>query len=158
MPKKKPEQKRYFIKDKEVITDSSAPVISNEFIDTVDGDEYRGQTIEVQSDTKLEADQGEGDPYILRTFNFALDPVLMKERKPNPQELFNAFSRGIEAMLWGDGLTVVSELEPRLIFTKKKTHVLIMVWAKPRMGQSILENPKTLTEIISDSRTNPHKI
>lgn len=154
----KESKKRYFIKDKEVITDPDAPVISNEFADFREEGVYQGQTIEVQSDTKLEEDHGTGEPYILRTFTFALSPELVNKGVPDSQDLFNAFSKGIESYLWTDGLIAVKELPPRIVFTKKKTHILIMVWAVPRLGQSVLETPKTLSEIIRESRPNTNSL
>jgi hypothetical protein len=141
--------KKYFIKGKEEITDTDAPVISDEFIDKVDGDEYRGQTIEVQSDTKLEDDLGTGDPIVMRAYEFATDPRLLQPNTqfPMAQEFFDSHMKGIAGMLWGDGLTPETEIEPRLIFSKDRRTYLITVWARPQLGQAVLETPKTLSEI-----------
>ncbi len=142
--------KKFFIKDKEVITDADAPVISNEFIDKVDGDEYRGQTIEVQSETKLEQDTGTGEAIIMRVYEFATDPTFLQPEAtfPTAQEIFQSHMKGIAGMLWGDGMTPATEIEPRLIFTRDRKKYLIMVWARPQLGQAVLETPKTLSEIV----------
>src|SRR3990167_3741927 len=108
-------KKEFFIKGKQEITDTNAPVISDEFIDTTreEGD-YVGQTIEVHSETKLEQDKGEGGGIAMRTFEFASNPMIFQHGIPDPQAIFNSHLKGIEATLWQDGLEPMTELEPRL--------------------------------------------
>ncbi len=164
MPKKKAEKKEYFIKGKQIITDPSAPVISDEFIDVQPEGEYRGQTIEVQSETKLEDDLGVGSPFVLRSYEFRTDPQLLHDIRnkkatfPSNQELFNAHAKGIAGMLWSDGLTPEISLDPVIIFSKDQSTYLIMVWAKPSLGQSVIDTPKTLSQIVHGSRKNRDKI
>lgn len=145
--------KKYFIAGKEEVTDANAPVISNEFIDTTrEEGEYRGQTIEVKSDTKLESDTGVGEAVVLRTYEFAANPEFFKNGLPNSQDVFDSHLKGIMAMLWQDGLQPAHEVEPKLIFSKGGDKYLIMIGARPSVGHSILEKPQTLTEIIHASR------
>lgn len=170
MTKRKPSTskvKEYYIKGKQEIKDTEAPVVSDEFIDFQDGNEYRGQSIDVQSETTLESDLGTGSPYILRTYEFKTNPELLNDvvnRKtawPTAQEFFNQHARGIEGMMWGDGMSPVKELEPRVVFTRDKKKYLIMVWAQPSLGQVINEKPYTLGEISRknyESRTNKNKV
>lgn len=161
MPKKL-ENKEYFIKGKQEITDAAAPVISNEFIDTTN--DYTGQTIEVQSDTKLEEDQGEGGVAAMKAFEFAANPLIFQHGIPSPQDVFNSHIRGIEAMLWQDGLEPVVEMEPRLIFASDRSKYLILVWARPQRGQFMLERnminrAQTLSEIVkNETRSNSDQV
>jgi hypothetical protein len=159
-------KKEFFIKGKQEITDTDAPVISGEFVDTTreEGD-YTGQTIEVHSETKLEQDTGQGHGVVMRTFEFAANPTIFQHGRPNPQAIFNSHLKGIEATLWQDGLEPMTELEPRLIFTKDKSKYLILVWSKVQRGLVSVENriqkqAQTLSEIAkqSDSRQNSNKV
>ena len=155
-----PKKKEFFIKGKQEITDTDAPIISDEFIDTTreEGD-YHGQTIEVHSETKLEEDRGMGRGVVMRTFEFAASPIIFQHGTPNPQDIFNSHLKGIEATLWSDGLEPMVELEPRLIFTPQRDKYLILVWARVQKGQVALENKiqkeaQTLTQIVNDTRQN----
>lgn len=157
--KRKPKQ--FFIKGKDVITDPNAPVVSNEFVDHFEGNEYRGQTIEVQSDTKLEQDTGTGDAVVLRTYEFGTNPEMLaqlRKKLPHPQEMFNAHVNVISGMLWQDGLAPAEEIEPRLIFSKDRRKYMIIVGARPRLGKTMLEKTRTLTEIINEGRPNSNQI
>ncbi len=151
--------KKFFIKGKEKVTDLDAPVVSDEFIDKQPEGEYTGQTIEVHSDTKLEDDKGTGDAYILRTYEFGTNPEFLM-KMPDAQTIFDSHMRGISGMLWSDGMTPVTDLEPKIIFSKDRRKYLIMVWAKPSIGQTILETTKTLSEYAreSHSRNDSNKV
>lgn len=161
MPKKK-QAKQFYIAGKDEIKDTSAPVVVGEFI-TEDGD-WQGQSVEVQSDTKLEADKGTGEAIIIRTFEFALNPETFKQHElrtgsmPTVQDIFQEHSRGIESFLWQDGLTAAKDIEPRVIFSKNNKTYLIMVGARPQKGQMIVDAPKTLSELANDPRDNKNKI
>lgn len=143
---------KYFVQGKDEIVDPDAPVVSGEFIDKQEEGDYHGQTIGVTSKTKLEEDLGTGDVILLRTFEFGANPEMFKNGEPSGQDVFNSHMKGILGMLWGDGLQPVPEIEPKLIFSKDRSKYLIMVGARPSLGQSVLETPKTLTEIIHDRR------
>lgn len=161
MPKSKKvkaeKPKEFFIEGLQEITDPNAPVVSNEFIDKVDGNEYVGQTIEVKSDTKLESDLGEGAAVILRTFEFGASPLIFKNGMPHPQDIFNSHLNGIMSILWADGLQPAEEIEPRIIFSKDRTKYLIMIGAKTQRGQlslekNLLEQSQTLSQIVHEGR------
>lgn len=158
--------KKYFIKGKEEITDPTAPIVSDEFIDKQPEGDYSGQTLEVRSKTHLEADEGTGQHYILRTYEFATDPKYIREGLPDAQVIFESHMKGIAGMLWADGFTPVTELQPRIIFRKDKVKYLIMVWARPSVGQIVTDKSITLSEIAhttthagnSHSRQNTNKV
>ncbi len=132
--------------------------VGGEFID-LDND-YRGQTVEVKSDTHLEKDTGYGEEIMLRTFEFGVNPQAFKEYKaksgglPTAQEIFDSHGKGILALLWQDGLAPAEEIAPRIVFSKNKKTYLIMVGARAMTGQVFLDKPKTLTEILSETRNN----
>ena len=158
--------KEFFIKGKQEITNTNAPTVSNEFIDTTrpEGD-YTGQTIEVHSETRLEQDKGEGRGVVMRTFEFAASPIIFQHGNPHPQDVFNSHLKGIEATLWSDGLEPMIELEPRLIFTPERDKYLILVLARVQKGQlfkemEVQKQAQTLTEIVkqNDTRQNPDKV
>lgn len=138
-------KEKYFIKGKDEITDSS-PIVSDEFLDKQPEGDYIGQSIQVNSQTRLEDDLGTGQELILRTYEFATDPKYIKEGLPDAQVLFESHMKGIAGMLWSDGFTPVTALQPRIIFTTNKTKYLIMVWATPSLGQVVLEKTQTLSE------------
>jgi len=144
--------------------DSESPKVGGEFV-TTEGD-WRGQTVQVESETKLDADTGTGPTVILRTFEFRADPITFKNYKkknghlPYAQEIFQSHINGIKAMLWQDGLRPAEEIEPRMILSKNKEKYLIIVGAVPQLGQIILERPKTLMEIANpnETRTDSDKV
>ena len=108
---------------------------------------WEGEEVMVESETKLEADTGTGPKVILRTFEFASNPQAFKQRIPTSQELFNHHLKGMQGMLWSDGLKPMEEIEPRLIFSKNKKGYRIFIACKPLLGQVVLEKPQTLSEI-----------
>lgn len=103
--------------------------------------------IEAQSTTVLEDDRGHGGAAIIRMFEFAANPEAFKQHTPTKQELFNYHAKGIEIQLWADGFNVMPEVEPRVILNKRKTKYSIFVGAQPRAGMTVLEKPRTLSEI-----------
>lgn len=119
--------------------------------ETVGGEKWTGQEIEVHSDPLM--DSGRGKPVIMRFFEFKLSPDMIKYQKPLNQELFNAHATQIKAFLWKDGLVPYEFLEPRIIWSKKKDGFRIMVACEPRPGVILAETPQTLQQI-----TNPHAI
>lgn len=161
--KKKVESKEFFT-EKQLKEDPKlqGPAVKGEFV-TDDG-AWQGQTIEVNSDTKLEQDTGEGDPIILRSYVFKANPQTFKDFKdkhgtfPPAQAIFSSHQKGIEAMLWQDGLEPAQEIAPRVIIGKKGDEYLIMVGTRVRRGHTLLQKTKTLTEIINDTGTNTNKV
>lgn len=101
------------------------------------GDNYDVKQGEVHSDIKLEADTGEGNAIIVRSFDFKANPEAFKTRTPSKQELFNAHANQIEVILWKDGLQVMPDVKPQLILSKQRNHYRIVVGAEPKKGNLI---------------------
>lgn len=108
--------------------------------------EWEGEHIDVQSTTHLEDDKGTGQETILRFFKFAANPEIFKQHKPTAQELFNHCRRGMESLLWTDGLTPHQGIEPRLIFDKDGKSYSFAITCLPR--EVLLDKSQTLTEIL----------
>lgn len=123
--------------------------IENKEVKKVDweGNEYEAETVKVKSETTLEEDRGTGAPLILRFFEFAANPISFKEYKPTAQELFNHHRRGIEAMLWTDGLKPYEGVEPKLIFAKDKSKYQFAITCTP--AQTLIDTTQTLTQLLA---------
>lgn len=109
--------------------------------------EWLAQTLETESQTHLEDDEGTGDAAIIRMFEFKVNPESFKQFTPTEQELFNSHYKGIEAILWRDGMSVLPEVNPRVTFSKNKKKYRIFIGAKPAKGHLLMEKPKTLSQI-----------
>ncbi len=155
-----PDKQEFYIRGKDEIKNPDAPVISDEFIDTTREEGlYQGQTIEVRSDTKLEEDKGTGDVAILRTFRFTPNPEIFNVRMPSIDEIFASHQNGIMGLLWQDGMTPDKTLEPKFILSPDRSFYLIQVWARPSVGQTVIDETRTLSEIIkNDTRTNTNNL
>lgn len=131
--------------------------------------DWQLKSLEVESDTKLEQDQGEGEALTLRFFTFGANAETFKKQKPSAQELFNAHLKQIEFELWKDGWSVFPEVEPRLQFSvdgvnfeghspegKQYTQYRFIIAAQPAKGSllSYAERPRTLTEIAQENVNN----
>lgn len=107
---------------------------------------WEGNTLEVKSDPLIDA--GVGKPYILRCFEFRINPLV--KQTPTRQELFNHHWRQIQSMLWADGLKAYEAVNPRIIVGKQSYR--IFVTAEPRLSNGIAislgEKPRTLQQII----------
>lgn len=115
--------------------------------------QYDLQDIEVQSDTKLEDDTGQGGAAIVRMFAFGMNPIAFAQYRPTNQELFNSHYKGIEAALWKDGMKVLPDVNPRVVIDEKKQQYMIFVGAAPQKGHLLKEKPQTLTEIAHGGST-----
>lgn len=146
MPKTQP--KRFNVeKDFEQGTAvESAPLVGGEFV-TDDG-EWQGQTINVQSDKHLEDDHGTGEHVIIRTYEFLVNKETFAKHEPTFQELYDTHKNGIESLLWQDGLKIMPEINAKIGFSKDKDKYFIMVTARPMAGQTVIEQSKTLSELI----------
>lgn len=103
--------------------------------------------IETQSTTHLEDDVGHGAVAIIRCFEFAVNPEIWKQHRPTKQELFTHHQKGIEVMLWKDGMTPMPEVSPKIVVGKKKGKYQIFVGARPMRGHMLLEKTKTLSQL-----------
>lgn len=115
---------------------------------------YDVQSVEAQSDTKLEHDEGYGDTIVIRCFEFGMNLESFKHAQPTQQELFNSHYKGIELALWRDGLKVFPDVHPRIVFDKENMRYQIFVAAKPAYKKALIQHedggfitPKTLSEI-----------
>lgn len=108
-------------------------------------------SIQTESETNLEQDEGTGGAVIVRQFIFSANPQTFKFHPPTKQELFNHHIKQLEMFLWKDGLKIMTNVEPRLIFNKKKTQYTIIVGAEPMRGQMLLQTPQTLTQIVHNT-------
>lgn len=110
--------------------------------------EWEGEELMTESNTKLEQDTGTGQAIVLRFFDFGADPEVFKQHKPTAQELFNTHMRGLESLLWRDGLRPFQEVEPRLMFSKNKSHYRFILACIPVSGRLSVETPRTLTQLL----------
>ena len=119
-----------------------------------DKQKWTGQEVGVSSDTPLVND-GSGKPYIIRQFEFHFNPETVRKIRnkqipaPTRQELFNSNWRQMQSTLWGDGLIVAQEVEPRVIVGKKRYKIILL--CEPRFKTMVAERPKTLQEITKPS-------
>lgn len=109
------------------------------------GHVWEGQELEVKSDPLM--DDGTGSKVIIRMFQFAANPEILKKLKPSKQELFNSHAMQIKSMLWADGLVPRDDISPTVNTSKKREMYRIFVTCEPRLGVSVLETPKTLQEL-----------
>lgn len=110
--------------------------------------QWEGEELQTQSQTKLEEDKGTGRQIIIRFFEFGANPKVFKEYKPTTQQLFDSHKKGIEAILWKDQLKPFEEVEPRIMFSKNKTHYRIIIACVPNSISGFLDKSQTLTQLI----------
>lgn len=113
----------------------------------LNGHKHELSSVEAQSQTNLEQDQGEGIPVIIRCFEFGVNLEAFKDHLPTQQELFNSHLKGIEMHLWRDGMVLYDHVQPRIVFNKEKTKYQIFIAALPARGNVLLDKPQTLSEI-----------
>lgn len=106
------------------------------------------QQVEAASKTHLEDDEGGGGAAVIRMFEFGMNPQAFGDHQPTRQELFNSHYKGIELALWRDGLTVIPEVNPRIVIDNDKQTYKIFVGAQPSRGHLLYEQPRTLAQQI----------
>lgn len=128
--------------------------------------EWEGETVQAESQTKLEQDRGTGQSVILRFFDFGANVESFKQHKPTAQDLFNSHIKGIESTLWRDGLKPYAEVQPRLMYSvdginyepynpkgKQYTHYRFIVACVPAANfASSFEDTKTLSQLLTPQR------
>lgn len=112
------------------------------------GHEHEAASIETQSKTKLEDDQGFGDAAIVRCFTFGINLKAFQDANPTKQDLFNHHIRGIEVMLWRDGMRLMTDVAPQITLDMKAMQYRIFVGARPAKGYILKEIPQTLSQIV----------
>lgn len=110
--------------------------------------EWDGEEVSAQSKTTLQDDKGTGQAVVLRFFDFTANPQTFKDHKPTAQELFNIHRRGLESIMWRDGLKPYDAVEPRLMFAKDSSHYRFIIACIPNISNVLTEKPKTLSELI----------
>ena len=110
--------------------------------------EWEGEEVQAQSKTKLEDDLGTGQAVVLRFFDFGTNLMAFKDHKPTAQELFDSHRKGIEALLWRDGLAPYDVIQPRLMFSKDKKFYRFIVACVQQKGHLLFQEPKTLSQLL----------
>lgn len=116
---------------------------------------WEGEELQVESKTKLNEDTGTGTPVVIRFFEFGANAEAFKKHKPTAQELFNSHLRGLESVLWRDGLRMLKSVEPRLRFSKDKKKYQFILACEPSLGNVLAEKTKTLSQIANEGTRNP---
>lgn len=109
---------------------------------------WEGEEVQAESTTKIEDDQGTGQAVILRFFEFGVNHETFKAHKPTGQELFNSHVKGIQSLLWRDGLKPFEGVEPRLQFSKDKKKYRFILACIPSAGNVLTDKPKTLSQLL----------
>lgn len=132
-------------------TKTLTKAIENKEVKKVDweGYEYDAETVKSQSKTTIEDDHGVGIPVILRFFEFAANPETFKYHKPSAQQLFDSHKKGIEAMLWTDGMKPYEGVDPKLIFAKDKKSYQFAVTCIP--SQTLIDTTRTLSQLLPNT-------
>lgn len=113
----------------------------------IERDPYEISSMEAESQTKLEHDEGHGAAIVIRCFEFRFNPEVLAQYVPTKQELFNAHHKGIELALWKDGLTVWPDVDPRITVDEQNLTYKIYVGAKPSRGHILHQETKTLSQL-----------
>lgn len=96
---------------------------------------------EDQTEASSIHDKGQGEPVVVRLFEFKFRPDLA--RVPTKEEILTkSYIEAVDGELWGDGLRRVAE--PRVNITKEGCQIFVPCVAAT--GQSHLEEPKLLQE------------
>lgn len=109
---------------------------------------WTAREVETESESYLEEDTGEGNPVVIRMFEFGMNPEAFKQANPTTQDIFNSHYKGIEVALWKDGLKVVPEVNPRIVLTPEKGIYRIFVTARAARGHLLTDVPNTLGTVL----------
>lgn len=124
--------------------------------DKRDDIEWEGEELTAVSGTRIDQDTGSGQAVVLKFFDFGANIEAFKQHKPTAQELFNSHLKGIETMLWKQGLKVFDDVAPRLMFSKSKLNYRFIVACVPDKGTLFRGETKTLTQLLTnDNQPNP---
>ncbi len=109
---------------------------------------WEGEELQAEATTKIQDDTGMGQAVVIRFFDFSANPETFKVHKPTAQELLNCHLKGMEAILWKDGLKPFTEVLPRLMFSKDKSHYRFVIPCIPMQPQALLTKTNTLSELL----------
>jgi len=114
-----------------------------------EGHEWKEQELAVKAGQPL-VDSGTGKKVIIRKFEFdwkkGLQPEDRMLAQANKQDFFNKHARYIRDFLWKDGLSILENQDPKMMFNDKG--YVIVVATEARFGVSIFEKGTTLQEIM----------
>ena len=108
--------------------------------------EWIDQDLAVKADTPL-IDSATGKKVVIRVFNFKWH----KGKRPHDaenykQQIFNSHASFLKSFLWKDGLRILENEDPKLVFIKGGYKIAIACEA--RFGLNIFEKGKTLQELL----------
>ncbi len=110
---------------------------------------WEGEELQAESKTKITEDTGVGQAIVLRFFEFGANPESFKIHKPTAQELFNSHLKGIESLLWRDGLKFYHDTPPRLMFSKDSKKYCFIIPCTTTRGSLLTQKTQTLSEILT---------
>ena len=111
--------------------------------------EWEGEEVGAESTTKIQDDKGTGIEVVMRFFTFAANKDAFKHHTPSAQELFDSHRKGIESLLWSDGMSPYYAIEPRLILSKDKSHYRFVISCIPSLGNTLIDKTQTLDQILN---------
>lgn len=100
-------------------------------------------------------DPGLGKAVSIRVFEFKANPGV-NTLTIDKQALFNSHAKQIATILWGDGWRPLEEVPPRVIIDS--SGYKIFVPCEARIGTTIIEKPKNLSEELTKSNKNKRKL
>lgn len=114
-----------------------------------EGFEWKEQELAAKAGTPL-IDPAVGKKIIIRKFEFEWKKGIKTEERMNAQynkqEFFNSHAKYIKDFLWKDGLSILENQDPKMIFNNKG--YVIVVATEARWGVSIFDKPTTLQQIM----------
>ena len=115
--------------------------------------EWIDKDLAVKADTPL-VDAGTGKKVIIRKFEFEWDKKIKLQDKMNAQydkqAFFNSHAKYIKDFLWKDGLSVLENQDPKMIFNEKG--YIIAIACEARFGVSIFEKGMALQDIFKKKK------
>ena len=110
---------------------------------------WTDQDLATKADIPL-IDSAIGKKVIIRTFDFEWKKGMKTQDKMNAQynkqAFFNSYAKYIRDFLWKDGLSILENQDPKMIFNKKGYRIAIACEA--RFGVSIFDKATTLQGIM----------
>ena len=110
---------------------------------------WTDQDLATKADIPL-IDSATGKKVIIRTFDFEWKKGMKTQDRMNAQynkqAFFNSHAKYIKDFLWKDGLSILENQDPKMIFNKKGYRIAIACEA--RFGVSIFDKPTTLQDIM----------
>lgn len=106
----------------------------------------------LESDKATISDKGEGKIILVRSFQFAFNP-LMDGKAVDKQDLFNVHAKQISTLLWADGLIPLQGESPRVEIDAKKRMYYIFITCEAKKGTVFADKPRNLAEELIDKRS-----